>query len=102
MLCNHWILLLFCLKESAIYVFDPSKQERKIRLAKPALTAYKLYVREGGLMNNRKEFLWHHSEYPRQEGGTECGFFVMRVLVQGTIPKRKLKRYESFGHNFLL
>ncbi|XP_074326054.1 uncharacterized protein LOC141664082 isoform X2 [Apium graveolens] len=83
--------------------------------------AYKLYVREGGLMNNRKEFLWHHSEVqcPQQERGTACDFFVMRyihdiimlsqknstiigkwVLVQGTIPKRKLKRYESFGDSF--
>ncbi|XP_074332491.1 uncharacterized protein LOC141670505 isoform X1 [Apium graveolens] len=79
---NHWMLLLFCLKESAIYVFDPLKQERKIRLATPSLTAYKLYVREGGLMNNRKEFRWHHSEVqcPQQEGGTECGFFVMRYM----------------------
>ncbi|XP_074326046.1 uncharacterized protein LOC141664082 isoform X1 [Apium graveolens] len=85
------------------------------------LRAYKLYVREGGLMNNRKEFLWHHSEVqcPQQERGTACDFFVMRyihdiimlsqknstiigkwVLVQGTIPKRKLKRYESFGDSF--
>ncbi|KAL8105974.1 hypothetical protein AgCh_029694 [Apium graveolens] len=77
---NHWMLLMFYLKESAIYVFDPLKQEWKIRLTTPARTAYKLYVREGGLMNNRKEFLRHHSEVqcPQQEGGTECGFFVMR------------------------
>ncbi|KAK1393806.1 hypothetical protein POM88_012862 [Heracleum sosnowskyi] len=32
--------------------------------------------------NNRKEFLWYHTEVqcPQQEGGTECGFYVMRYM----------------------
>ncbi|KAK1382973.1 hypothetical protein POM88_020708 [Heracleum sosnowskyi] len=80
---DHWMLLLFCLYESVIYVFDSLRKERKIRLTTPARTAFKLYVPEGGLRNNRKEFLWHHTEVqcPQQEGGTECGFYVMRMLM---------------------
>ncbi|KAL8099663.1 hypothetical protein AgCh_032066 [Apium graveolens] len=59
---DHWMLLLFCLNESAIYVFDSLKKERKIRLTTPARMAFKLYVPQGGLKNNRKEFIWHHTE----------------------------------------
>ncbi|KAL8148879.1 hypothetical protein AgCh_006037 [Apium graveolens] len=79
---DHWMLLLFCLHESVIYVFDSLKKERKIRLTTPARTAFKLYVPEGGKRNNRKEFLWIHTEVecPQQEGGTECGFFVMKYM----------------------
>lgn len=86
------MLLLFCLNESAIYVFDSLKKERKIRLTTPArmyvkisnfmlynyyiepspisdvmkvyvfYRAFKLYVPQGGLKNNRKEFIWHPTE----------------------------------------
>ncbi|KAL8131230.1 hypothetical protein AgCh_007230 [Apium graveolens] len=66
--------------------------------------AFKLYVPQGGLKNNRKEFIWHHTEVqcPQQKGGTECGFFVMRVLVLEAMVERKLAIYERFGLNFLL
>ncbi|XP_074371518.1 uncharacterized protein LOC141712461 [Apium graveolens] len=69
---DHWMLLLFCLHESVIYVFDSLKKERKIRLTTPARTAFKLYVPGGVKRNNRKEFLWIHTEVecPQQEGGT--------------------------------
>ncbi|KAL8099331.1 hypothetical protein AgCh_031838 [Apium graveolens] len=79
---DHWMLLLFCLHESVIYVFDSLKKERKIRLTTPARTAFKLYVPGGGKRNNKKEFLWIHTEVecPQQEGGTECGFFVMKYM----------------------
>ncbi|XP_074326989.1 uncharacterized protein LOC141664932 [Apium graveolens] len=79
---DHWILLLFCLNESAIYVFDSLKKERKIRLTTPARMAFKLYVPQGGMKNNRKEFIWHHTEVqcPQQKRGTKCGFFVMRYM----------------------
>lgn len=77
---NHWVLLLFCLCETTIYVFDPLKTERKIRLITPARTAFKLYASQGGARNNKKEFLWHHVECPQQEGGTECGYFVMKYM----------------------
>ncbi|KAL8110520.1 hypothetical protein AgCh_026298 [Apium graveolens] len=65
-----------------IYVFDSLKKERKIRLTTPARTAFKLYVPGGGKRNNKKEFLWIHTEVecPQQEGGTECGFFVMKYM----------------------
>ncbi|KAL8118860.1 hypothetical protein AgCh_016375 [Apium graveolens] len=101
---DHWMLLLFCLNESAIYVFDSLKKERKIRLTTPARMAFKLYVPQGRLKNNRKEFIWHHTEVqcPQQKGGTKCGFFVMRVLVLEAMVERKLARYERFGLNFLL
>ncbi|KAL8101586.1 hypothetical protein AgCh_033474 [Apium graveolens] len=101
---DHWMLLIFCLNESAIYVFDSLKKERKIRLTTPVRMAFKLYVPQGGLKNNRKEFIWHHTEVqcPQQKGGTECGFFVMRVLVLEAMIERKLARYERFGLNFLL
>ncbi|KAL8156662.1 hypothetical protein AgCh_001668 [Apium graveolens] len=101
---DHWMLLLFCLNESVIYVFDSLKKERKIRLTTPARMAFKLYVPQGGLKNNRKEFIWHHTEVqcPQQKGGTKCGFFVMRVLVLEAMVERKLARYERFGLNFLL
>ncbi|KAL8149281.1 hypothetical protein AgCh_006327 [Apium graveolens] len=90
--------------QDAIYVFDSLKKERKIRLTTPARMAFKLYVPQGGLKNNRKEFIWHHTEVqcPQQKGGTECGFFVMRVLVLEAMVERKLARYERFGLNFLL
>ncbi|KAL8147930.1 hypothetical protein AgCh_005309 [Apium graveolens] len=39
---------------------------------------------------------------PQQKGGTECDFFVMRVLVLEAMVERKLARYERFGLNFLL
>lgn len=63
-------------------MFDPLKKERNIRLITPARTAFKLYVPQGGLRNNRKEFLWYHTEVqcPQQEGGTECVYFVMRYM----------------------
>ncbi|KAL8105374.1 hypothetical protein AgCh_029245 [Apium graveolens] len=65
--------------------------------------AFKLYVPQGGLKNNRKEFIWHHTEVqcPQQKGGIEYGF-VMRVLVLEAMVERKLARYERFGLNFLL
>ncbi|XP_063942460.1 uncharacterized protein LOC108192509 isoform X2 [Daucus carota subsp. sativus] len=117
------MLLLFCLNESAIYVFDSLKKERKIRLTIPARMAFKLYVSQSGLRNNRKEFIWHHTEVqcPQQVGGTECGFLVMRYmydiscflrkiltrtgkwfLVLGVMAKRKSMRFERFGLSFLL
>ncbi|KAK1372915.1 hypothetical protein POM88_029108 [Heracleum sosnowskyi] len=79
---NHWMLLLFSLKETVIYVFDSLKQARDIRLRTPVQTAFKLYTPQGGLKNNRKEFLIIHTEAqcPQQKGGTECGFFVMRYM----------------------
>ncbi|XP_063941001.1 uncharacterized protein LOC135149353 isoform X2 [Daucus carota subsp. sativus] len=79
---DHWMLLLFCLDESVIYVFDSLRRERDIRLTTPARTAYKLYVAQGGRKNNRKEFLWCHADVqcPQQQGGTECGLFVMRYM----------------------
>nr|XP_017221549.1 PREDICTED: probable sentrin-specific protease 8 [Daucus carota subsp. sativus] len=79
---DHWILLLFCLDESVIYVFDSLRRERDIRLTTPTRTAYKLYVAQGGRKNNRKEFLWCHADVqcPQQQGGTECGLFVMRYM----------------------
>ncbi|WOH15073.1 hypothetical protein DCAR_0934608 [Daucus carota subsp. sativus] len=81
---DHWMLLLFCLDESVIYVFDSLRRERDIRLTTPARTAFKLYVPQGGKRNNRKEFLWSHTDVqcPQQEGGTECGFFVMRYMYE--------------------
>ncbi|KAL8155015.1 hypothetical protein AgCh_000403 [Apium graveolens] len=56
--------------------------ERNIRLTRHARTAFKLYEPGGGKRNNRKEFLWIHTEVecPQQEGGTECGFFVMKNM----------------------
>ncbi|XP_017228676.2 ubiquitin-like-specific protease 1 [Daucus carota subsp. sativus] len=81
---DHWMLLLFCLDESVIYVFDSLRRERDIRLTTPARTAFKLYVPQGGKRNNTKEFLWSHTDVqcPQQEGGTECGFFVMRYMYE--------------------
>ncbi|KAL1817288.1 hypothetical protein ACET3Z_019862 [Daucus carota] len=100
---DHWMLLMFSLEESVIYVFDSLRRERDIRLTTPARTAFKLYVPQGGRKNNRKEFLWYHTEVqcPQQLGGTECGFFIMRVLVQGGIRRKKLMRFKSCGLNFL-
>ncbi|KAL1805064.1 hypothetical protein ACET3Z_028132 [Daucus carota] len=78
---DHWMLLLFCLHESAIYVFDPLKKDRTIRLKTPARMAFKLYVSQGGQRNNRKEFLWHHTEVKcPQQGDMDSGFFVMRYM----------------------
>ncbi|KAL1826531.1 hypothetical protein ACET3Z_004943 [Daucus carota] len=73
----------------------------------PARMAFKLYVSQSGLRNNRKEFIWHHTEVqcPQQVGGTECGFFVMSgkwFLVLGVMAKRKSMRFERFGLSFLL
>ncbi|KAK1385596.1 hypothetical protein POM88_023331 [Heracleum sosnowskyi] len=57
---------------------------------------------KGGLRNNRKEFLWHHTEVqcPQQEGGTECGFYVMRVSVQEAIPKGNQRDSGALGQIF--
>ncbi|XP_063948209.1 uncharacterized protein LOC108217919 [Daucus carota subsp. sativus] len=78
---DHWMLLLFCLHESAIYVFDPLKKDRTIRLKTPARMAFKLYVSQGGQRNNKKEFLWHHTEVKcPQQGDMDSGFFVMRYM----------------------
>ncbi|KAK1382532.1 hypothetical protein POM88_020267 [Heracleum sosnowskyi] len=43
---------------------------------------FKVALFKWGLRNNRKEFLWNHTEVqcPQQEGGTECGFYVMRYM----------------------
>ncbi|KAL1809618.1 hypothetical protein ACET3Z_026608 [Daucus carota] len=95
---DHWMLLMFSLEESVIYVFDSLRRERDIRLTTPTRTAFKLYVPQGGRKNNRKEFLWYHTDVqcPQQLGGTE-----KRVLVQGDIRRKKLMRFESCGLNFL-
>lgn len=44
--------------------------------------AFKLYAYQGGARNNKKEFLWHYVDVqcPQQEGGTECGYFVMKYM----------------------
>ncbi|KAL8147931.1 hypothetical protein AgCh_005310 [Apium graveolens] len=89
------------LKELGIFL-----KSKKPRLNErlEASRAFKLYVPQGGLKNNKKEFIWHHTEVqcPQQKGGTECDFFVMRVLVLEAMVERKLARYERFGLNFLL
>ncbi|KAL8128018.1 hypothetical protein AgCh_014811 [Apium graveolens] len=59
-----------------------ANKDKRYILAPYIQEAFKLYVPQGGLMNNRKEFIWHHTEVqcPQQKGGTEYGFFVMMYM----------------------
>ncbi|KAK1388195.1 hypothetical protein POM88_016373 [Heracleum sosnowskyi] len=67
---KHWMLLMFCVDESAVYVFDPLKQKRHIHVNDPFETAYKVYTKYGGKKNNQNNLLWFHEavQCPQQKG----------------------------------
>ncbi|KAK1355869.1 hypothetical protein POM88_049125 [Heracleum sosnowskyi] len=67
---KHWMLLMFCVDESAVYVFDPLKQKRHIHVKDPFETAYKVYTKYGGKKNNQNNLLWFHEavQCPQQKG----------------------------------
>ncbi|KAK1364401.1 hypothetical protein POM88_039962 [Heracleum sosnowskyi] len=89
---KHWMLLMFCVDESDVYVFDPLKQKRHIHLKDPFETAYKVYTKYGGKKNNQNNLLWFHEavQCPQQKGD-----------IKNT-QTNKLEKFEIFGQFFLL
>ncbi|WOH04534.1 hypothetical protein DCAR_0623943 [Daucus carota subsp. sativus] len=59
--------------------FLVANRNKRYILAPYIQEAFKLYVSQGGQRNNKKEFLWHHTECP-QQGDMDSGFFVMRYM----------------------
>ncbi|KAL8103979.1 hypothetical protein AgCh_028265 [Apium graveolens] len=59
-----------------------ANKDKRYILAPYIQEAFKLYVPQDGMKNNRKELIWHHTEVqcPQQKRGRECGFFVMRYM----------------------
>ncbi|KAK1383199.1 hypothetical protein POM88_020934 [Heracleum sosnowskyi] len=88
---KHWMLFMYCVEESDVYMFDPLKQKRDLDVKLPWETAYKVYTKYGGWKNNKNNLLWYHEavECPQQKGGTECGYFVMRYLYDVVMLCRK-------------
>ncbi|WOH00626.1 hypothetical protein DCAR_0519995 [Daucus carota subsp. sativus] len=62
--------------------FLVANKDKRFIFAPYIQDAFKLYVPQGGRKNNRKEFLWYHTDCPQQLGGTECGFFIMRYMYE--------------------
>lgn len=102
---EHWILLMFCVHESAVYVFDPLNQKRDLYVKALWDTTYKVYTRYGGRKNNQNNLLWYHEavQCPQQKGGTECGYFVMRYMYDIVMLSRKdpkVKWTEGLGKRY--
>ncbi|XP_057247133.1 uncharacterized protein LOC130589671 [Beta vulgaris subsp. vulgaris] len=78
---QHWMLLVICPLPGIVYIFDSASyhKQRKLKLKLPMIAAFRRF-RMSGHKVRREKLLWKYVECPQQQGGTECGYFVMRYI----------------------
>ncbi|KAL1810768.1 hypothetical protein ACET3Z_020833 [Daucus carota] len=78
---GHWMLILICLRDNIVYVFDSLNDTRNLDLQLVLSIAYRAYivqrVRTGG---NKSKLHWCDVECPQQGEITKCGYYFMRFM----------------------
>ncbi|MFS7998053.1 putative Ulp1 protease family catalytic domain, papain-like cysteine peptidase superfamily [Helianthus anomalus] len=79
---NHWLLAVLNLKTTTCYYLD-SLRLRSVdeQLRQIIDTAMAVYASESGA-NIRVKLVWINARCPRQPGGTECGYYVMKFMKE--------------------
>ncbi|KAJ0801189.1 putative Ulp1 peptidase [Helianthus annuus] len=79
---NHWVLAVLNLKTTTCYYLN-SLRTRSVdeQLRQIIDTATAVYASESGA-NIRVKLVWINARCPRQPGGTECGYYVMKFMKE--------------------
>ncbi|XP_019150564.1 PREDICTED: uncharacterized protein LOC109147359 [Ipomoea nil] len=76
---NHWILLVICASSKTVYVFDPLKNARHFEVKIYLNMEFRSLSTIGG---RTKAIDWKQCKCPQQPGGTECGYYVLRYMLE--------------------
>ncbi|XP_021737611.1 uncharacterized protein LOC110704139 [Chenopodium quinoa] len=86
---GHWVLVVVDLQLGLAYEFDsmklPKENPRKLKIAEIMMTAYKVYqanLTGSELKSQRQKLKFIQIECAQQQGGVECGYYIMRYMYE--------------------